>query len=108
MAAGQVHRDRVGSRVDPQIEQLLAQLDDLVFQSDRDLMWVAPRSAGASLQASLALLVEPPDELVDPPGRDPEVPRYLRLRSTFDPNRRDDQPCQRHRPPLRSGVGTMT
>ena len=72
MAAGQVHRDRVGSRVDPQIEQLLAELDDLVFNDDRGLVRVPPRTTRPSLEPRLALGVVAPDELVDPPGDTPK------------------------------------
>jgi hypothetical protein len=36
--------------------------------------------------------VEPPAELVDPPGRDPVVAGHLGLRPSFDPDRRDHEP----------------
>ena len=101
--AAQVDSDRVGTGIDAEVGQLLAELDDLVLEllgrpcgllGDGEIAAPGPLPFG----------IEPPTELVDPPPGHPVVPGHLGLRPSLDPDRRDHEPRQRHRPPLRPEV----
>lgn len=66
MTPRQVDRDRVGSGIYPEVEQFLAQPDDLVFELDRGSGGARPRLPRPRFQPRLAFGIETADELVDP------------------------------------------
>jgi hypothetical protein len=88
----QVDRDRVGSRIYPEVEQFLAQPDDLVFELDRGPSGARPRLPRPRFESRLAFGIEAADELVDPSRGDPVVSRHLSFRPPLDPDRRDHEP----------------
>jgi hypothetical protein len=60
------------------------------------------------LQPGLALAIEPPAQLVDPPRRQAQLTGDLRLRASLHPDRGDHEPRQRNRLLPPTGVGTMS
>src|SRR5207249_11545769 len=63
----QVHRDRLGTRIQPAVAQLLAELDDLVFQSLRGPVRAPVWSSRSRLESLLSFSIEASAELVDIP-----------------------------------------
>jgi hypothetical protein len=106
--AFEVRRDRVRARVDAEVRELLAERHDIVLERPWGATRAPVRPPGPRLEPGLTLGVEAPAELVDPPRRDAVGPAHLRLRPSLDPDRRDHQPRQRHRPTPRDEVGTMS
>ena len=68
VATGQVDPDRVRPCIEPEVTQLLAQLDDLVFECLSGAKGTSPRSARARLEPAIPFGIEAPADLVDPPG----------------------------------------
>src|SRR5215207_5949911 len=89
---GEVVGDRVSSRIQTLVRELLAQPNDLVFDHPSGAVRAPPRPPGPRLEAGLPFGIEPANELVDPPAGDPLVPGPLGLRAPLDPARGDDQP----------------
>jgi len=84
----------VGAGIEPEVEELLAELDDLVLEGHRGTAGAPIWSARARLEPGLALGIEPTAELVDPLARAPVVAGHLRLRAPLELDRRNHEPCK--------------
>jgi hypothetical protein len=99
VATFEVEGDRVRPRVEPSFRQVFAESDDLVLERVEDSVRARPRTSRSWLEPGLTFGLEPPDELMDPPPGDPVVSPHAGLAPPLDQDRRDHQPCQRHRSP---------
>src|SRR5512147_885389 len=75
---------------------LLTEVDDLLLQGFGDPLRARPWPTGARLETRLALCFEAADQLVHPPPGQSVVAGDRGLRASFERDRGDHEPCQRH------------